>query len=210
MDGSSASTSRRTNSRRLLQLRHAGRPALAGRVAAIGLVSVPVVAQAQPPAPPPPTGAAACNLVSQADVSYVVGWTVPAPQVVSSTQIFDKKDKISGTFTECTYGSITAGVAKVVVLTYEALSAPVPAAVEKIDLQAAQKESGGSLKVTRYKGLGHPAWLFRSTSAGGPAELIVIKDRQYLASASVFSSLPKVKLAALADLAEKFYFPLTP
>jgi len=26
----------------------------------------------------------------------------------------------------------------------------------------------------------------------------------------VFSSLPKVKLAALADLAEKAYFPLTP
>jgi hypothetical protein len=46
--------------------------------------------------------------------------------------------------------------------------------------------------------------------AGGPSELIVIKDRQYLAGASVFSSLPKVKLATLADLAEKFYFPLTP
>ncbi len=74
-----------------------------GDCGAIGLVSVPVVAQAQPPAPPPPTGAAACNLVSQADVSYVVGWTVPAPQVGSSTQIFDKKDNISGTFTECTY-----------------------------------------------------------------------------------------------------------
>jgi hypothetical protein len=179
-------------------------------VAAIGLVSVPVVAQAQPPAPPPPTGAAACNLVSHFDVSYVVGWAVPAPQAVSSTEIFDKTDNISGTFTECTYGSLTSGVTKVVVLNYEALSAPVPAAVEKSDLQAVQNESGGSFKVTRYKGLGHPAWLFRSTSAGGPAELIVIKNRQYLAGASVFSSLPKVKLAALADLAEKFYFPLTP
>jgi hypothetical protein len=38
----------------------------------------------------------------------------------------------------------------------------------------------------------------------------VIKDRQYLVGASVFSSLSKVRLAALADLAEKFYFPLTP
>jgi hypothetical protein len=36
MDGSPASTPRRRNSRRLLQLRHAGRPALAGIVAAIG------------------------------------------------------------------------------------------------------------------------------------------------------------------------------
>jgi len=209
MDGSPPRAPRRGNSRRLLQLRHAGRPALAGIVAAIGLVSVPVVAQAKPPAPTPPTGAAACNLVSPADVSYVVGWTVPAPQVVSGTQIFDKKDGTSGTFTECTYGSLT-DVAKVVGLTYEALSAPVPAAVEKADLRAAQKESGGYLKLTRYKGLGYPAWLFKSTSAGGPAELIVIKDRQYLAGASVFSSLPKVKLAVLADLAEKFYFPLTP
>jgi len=88
-------------------------------VAAIGLVSVPMVAQAQPPAPPPPTGAAACNLVSQADVSYVVGWTVPAPQVVSSTQIFDKKENISGTVTECSYGSLTGlGVLKAVLLTY--------------------------------------------------------------------------------------------
>ena len=95
-------------------------------------------------------------------------------------------------------------------LTYEALSAPVPAAVEKADLKAAQTATGGTFKLTRYKGLGHPAWLLRSTLAGGPAELIVIKDRQYLAGASVFSSLPKVKLAALADLAEKFYFPLTP
>jgi hypothetical protein len=129
---------------------------------------------------------------------------------VSSTRVFDKRDNISGTITECTYGSPISGVTKVVVLTYEALSAPVPAAVEKSDLQAVQKEGGGSFKVTRYKGLGHPAWLFRSTSTGGPAELIVIKDRQYLAGASVFSSLPKVKLAALADLAEKFYFPLTP
>jgi len=210
MDGSPASTPRRRNARRLLQLRRAVRPALAGIVAAIGLVSVPVVAQAQPPAPPPPAGAAACNLVSQADVSYVVGWTVPAPQVLSNTQIFDKKEKISGTYTECTYGSLTSGLTKVVVLTYEALSAPVPAAAVKADLQAAQKEGGGSFKVTRYKGLGHPAWLFRSTSAGGPSELIVIKDRRYLASASVLSSLSKVRLAALADLAEKFYFPLTP
>jgi len=211
MDGPPASTPRRRNSRRLLQLRHAGRPALAGIVAAIGLVSVPVVAQAQPPAPTPPTGAAACNLVSQADVSYVVGWTVPAPQVLSSTQVFDKKDNISGTVTECTYGSLTGlDLTKVVVLTYEALSAQVPASVEKADLRAAQKESGGSLKLTRYNGLGHPAWLLRSTLAGGPSELIVIKDRQYLAGASVFSSLPKVKLATLADLAEKFYFPLTP
>jgi len=144
-------------------------------------------------------------------VSYVVGWTVPAPQVVSSTQIFDKKENISGTVTECSYGSLTGlGITKVVLLTYEALSAQVPASVEKSDLQAAQKESGGSVKLTRYNGLGHPAWLLRSTSAGGPSELIVIKDRQYLAAASVFSSLSKVRLAALADLAEKFYFPLTP
>ncbi len=138
MGGSPASTPRRRNSRRLLQLRHAWRPALAGIVAAIGLVSVPVVAQAKPPAPPPPTGAAACNLLSQADVSYVVGWTVPAPQAVSSTQIFDKKNGISGTFTECIYGSLISGVTKVVELTYEALSAPVPAAVEKADQKAAQ------------------------------------------------------------------------
>jgi hypothetical protein len=149
--------------------------------------------------------------VSSLDVSYVVGRTVPAPQVVSGTQIFDQKDNISGTFTECTYGSLSGlAVTKAVVLTYEALSGPVPASVEKADLQAAENKSGGSLKVTRYNGLGHPAWLLKGTFAGGPAELIVIKDRQYLASASVFSSLPKVKLAALADLAEKFYFPLTP
>ena len=211
MDGSPASAPPRRNSRRQLHLRQAGRPALAGIVATIGLVSVPVVAQAQPPAPPPPTGAAACNLVSQADVSYVVGRTVPPLQVVSSTQVFDKRYNISGTLTECTYGSLTGlSITKVVVLTYEALSAPVPAALEKADLQAAQKDSGGSLKLTRYKGLGHPAWLFRSTSAGGPSALIVIKDRQYLVGASVFSSLSKARLAALADLAEKFYFPLTP
>ena len=103
-----------------------------------------------------------------------------------------------------------SGVTKVVLLTYEALSAPVPAAVEKTDLQAAQKEGGGFFKVTRYNGLGHPAWLLRSTLAGGAAELIVIKDRQYLAGAFVFSGLSKVKLAALADLAETAYFPLTP
>ena len=46
-------------------------------------------------------------------------------------------------------------------VSYEALSEPVPAAVGKIDLQAAQNESGGSFKVTRYKGLGHPAWLLK-------------------------------------------------
>ena len=211
MDGSPARTPPRRNSRRRLHLRHAVCPALAGIVAAIGLVSVPIVAQAQPPAPPPPTGAAACNLVSQADVSYAVGWTVPAPQVVSSTQVFDKREKISGTYTECTYGSLTGlSITKVVVLTYEALSAQVPASLEKADLRAAQRESGGSFKLTRYNGLGHPAWLLRSTSPGGPSALIVIKDRQYLVSASVFSSLSKVRLAALADLAEKFYFPLTP
>jgi hypothetical protein len=149
--------------------------------------------------------------VSSADVSYAVGWTVPAPQAASSTQIFDKRDNISGTFTECTYGSLTGlGLTKVVVLTYEALSAPVPAAVEKMDLQKAQSESGGTLKVVRYNGLGHPAWLLKSTAAGGSAELIVIKDRRYLAGALVFARLSKVRLAALADLAEKFYFPLTP
>jgi hypothetical protein len=149
--------------------------------------------------------------VSSLDVSYVVGRTVPAPQVVSGTQIFDQKDNISGTFTECTYGSLSGlAVTKAVVLTYEALSAPVPASVEKADLQAAENKSGGSLKVTRYNGLGHPAWLLKGTFAGGPAELIVIKDRQYLADASVFSSLSKVRLAAMADLAERAYFPLTP
>ncbi len=205
MDSLPASTPRRSNSRRLLQLRQAGRPALAGIVTAIGLVSVPVIAQAQPPAPPPPTGAAACNLVSQIDVSYVVGWTVPAPKVSSGTQTFDKKDNISGTFTECTYGSLTS--TKVVLLTYEALSAPVPAAVEKTDLRA---DSGGTFKVTRYKGLGHPAWLLSTTFPGAAAELFVIKDRHYLVDAAAISSLPKVRLAALADLAEKAYFPLTP
>jgi hypothetical protein len=211
MDGSPASIPRRRNARSPFQLRHAGRPALAGIVAAIGVLSLPVVAQAQPPAPAPPSGAAACNLVSSLDVSYVVGRTVPAPQVVSGTQIFDQKDNISGTFTECTYGSLSGlAVTKAVVLTYEALSAPVPASVEKADLQAAENKSGGSLKVTRYNGLGHPAWLLKGTFAGGPAELIVIKDRQYLADASVFSSLSKVRLAALADLAERAYFPLTP
>jgi hypothetical protein len=102
------------------------------------------------------------------------------------------------------------GLTKVVVLTCEALSAPVPAAVEKMDLQKEQSESGGTLKVVRYNGLGHPAWLLKSTSAGGPAELIVIKDRQYLAGASVYAKLSKVRLATLANLAEKFYFPLTP
>jgi len=211
MDGSPVSTPRRRNSKCLLQLRRAGRRALTAIVAAIGLVSVPVVAQAQPPAPPPPSGAAACNLVSALDVSYVVGRTVPAPQVASGTQIFDKKDNISGTVTECTYGSITGlAITKAVLLTYEALSAQVPASVEKADLQAPQKESGGAVKVTRYNGLGHPAWIIRSTAADGASELIVIKDRQYLASATVYSSLSKVRLAALADLAEKAYFPLTP
>jgi hypothetical protein len=216
MDASPASIPRRRNSRRLhplqfRQRRTAGRSALAGIVAAIGLVSLPVVAQAQPPAPPPPSGAAACNLVSDSLVSYVVGRTVPAPQVASGTQIFDKNDNISGTVTECTYGSLTGlGVTKDVLLTYEALSAQVPASVEKADLQAAETKSGGTLKVTRYNGLGHPAWLLKSTFAGGPAGLIVIKDRQYLAGAYVYSSLSKVRLAALATLAERAYFPLTP
>jgi len=64
----------------------------------------------------------------------------PGPQVVSSTQIFDKEDNISGAYTECTYGSLTgSGVTKAVVLTYEALSAQVPASVEKADLQAAER-----------------------------------------------------------------------
>jgi len=210
MDGSPASTPRQRNSRRLPQLRHAGRPALAGIVAAIGLVSVPVVAQAQPPAPAPPTGAAACNLVSQLDVSYVVGWTVPAPQVGSGTQIFDKKDNISGSFTDCTYGSLTPVDTKEVVLVYEALSAQVPVSVEKTDLQAALTGGGDSFKLTRYQGLGHPAWILKSIFADGPNGLIVIKDRQYLAEAFVFPSLAKVRLAALADLAERAYFPRTP
>ncbi len=161
MDGSPASPPAWRNSRRPLHLRHAGRPALAGIVAAIGLVSVPVVAQAQPPVAPPPTGAAACNLVSQADVSYVVGRTVPAPQVVSSTQVFDKRYNISGTLTECTYGSLTGlSITKVVVLTYEALSAPVPAALEKADLQAAQKDSG-DLEFDALQGLGPPRLAFQ-------------------------------------------------
>jgi hypothetical protein len=147
--------------------------------------------------------------VSDTDVSYVVGRAVPAPQVSSSTQAFDKKADITGTFTDCTYGSLTSSsITKVVVLTYEALSAPVPATDEKADLREAR--DGGSFKVTRYLGLGHPAWLFRSTLAGGPEELTVIKDGQYLAGAAVFSSLSKVKLAALTNLAEKAYFPLTP
>jgi len=78
-------------------------------------------------------------------------------------------------------------------VSYEALSAPVPAAVGKIDLQAAQNESGGSFKVTRYKGLRPPAWLLKlgAPRPGGQLELIVIKDRQYLAGAFVFSSLRK-------------------
>jgi hypothetical protein len=42
--------------------------------------------------------------VSSADVSYAAGWTVPAPHAASRTQIFDKRDNISGTFTDCTYG----------------------------------------------------------------------------------------------------------
>ena len=210
MGGSPASTHRWRNSRRLRQPRHAGRKALAGIAAALGLLSAPVAAQAQPPAPPPPSGAAACDLVSALDVSYVVGRTVPAPEAQSSTRIFDKKDNISGTFTECTYGSLTS-FTKVVVITYEALSAPVPAAFIKSDLKAELGEIGGIFKVTRYNGLGHPAWLLRGTSAGQTAEeLVVIKDGQYLAGAIVFSSLSKVRLAALAGLAEKFYFPLTP
>jgi hypothetical protein len=72
MDASPASPPRRRNARCLLQFRHfryAGRQVLVGIVAGIGLVSVPTVAQAQPPAPAPPSGATACNLVSSADVS---------------------------------------------------------------------------------------------------------------------------------------------
>ncbi|HTW10365.1 MAG TPA: hypothetical protein VME46_22870 [Acidimicrobiales bacterium] len=215
MGSSPAGTQRWCNLRRLRQLRHAGRQALVGIAAALGLVSAPVVAQAQPPAPTPPTGAAACALVSALDVSYVVGWTVPAPEARSGTQIFDKRDNISGAFTDCTYGSLTSNsptsFAKVVIITYEALSAPVPAAFIKSDLKAELGEIGGIFKVTRYNGLGHPAWLLRGTSAGQTAEeLVVIKDGQYLAGAIVFSSLSKVRLAALAGLAEKFYFPLTP
>jgi hypothetical protein len=76
---------------------------------------------------------------------------------VSSTQVFDKRENISATVTECTYGSLVGpSITKVVVLTYEALSAPVPAALEKLDLEAAQKDIGGSLKLTRYKGLATP------------------------------------------------------
>jgi hypothetical protein len=143
-------------------------------------------------------------------VSYVVGWTVPAPQVGSGTQIFDKKDNISGSFTDCTYGSLTPVDTKEVVLVYEALSAQVPVSVEKTDLQAALTGGGDSFKLTRYQGLGHPAWILKSIFADGPNGLIVIKDRQYLAEAFVFPSLAKVRLAALADLAERAYFPRTP
>jgi hypothetical protein len=144
-------------------------------------------------------------------VSYAVGRTVPAPQVESSTYVFDKTENITGTFTDCTYGSLAGlGITKAVELTYEALSAQVPAALEKSDLQKEQSESGGTLKVTRYNGLGHPAWLLKSTYTGGPVGLIVIKDRQYLAGVLVFSSLSKARLAALATLAERAYFPLTP
>jgi hypothetical protein len=98
-----------------------------------------------------------------------------------------------------------------VVLTYGALPVPVPVptSLEKHDLLVAMTGSASAYNATRYNGLGHPAWLISSKYY--PLDgLVVIKDRQYITGLLVYPKLPKGRLAALADLAEKAYFPLTP
>jgi len=97
-----------------------------------------------------------CKAVSAAAVSHVVGYSLPAPTSTVNTQT-DKKLNITGTFTDCTYGTYGSG-SPTVDLVYETLSRAVPLSTFQQVIQATVKQMpGADISVKPYAGLGHPA-----------------------------------------------------
>jgi hypothetical protein len=193
--------------------------ALAGIVAAAGLVAGPAVAQAASRAPGMshsrasavrPAPASVCSKVSPAAVQGVVGWSVPAPVTNTYHNAANASDdEIASTETSCVYGHPTslATISQVVTLITSTASkslsaAQIQALVNKALATAAQHHVVATFKP--YPGLGVPAWYLDFSVQAFSIRGIVAGSGNHSFGAIVDSStLPTAKIASLAKLAEQ-------
>jgi len=156
-----------------------------------------------------------CKAVSAAAVSHVVGYSLPAPTSTVNMQT-DKKLNITGTFTDCTYGTYGSG-SPTVDLVYETLSRAVPLSTFQQVIQATGKQMpGADITVKPYAGLGHPALSVTITTRGSYSslgeEIAAVKGKKVAgADVEYLGRLPKAplplsKVAALTKLAMAKFF----
>jgi hypothetical protein len=155
----------------------------------------------------PTATAPICAAVTAASISKVVGYAVPAASSLKDTSIIDKKDGISATAVDCTYGkeTSTASIAKAVTLTYEQLSKRLSSSEIKQDLLNAQKQAvgGATLKTASYSGLGVPAFTISTADGGIELNFLLAINGTKIVGAEISQKTSTATLAALTKLALK-------
>jgi hypothetical protein len=146
-----------------------------------------------------------CNRVSAASVSAIVGFKVPAASQSTFTQkATPANHETSSVDTSCTYGSLTAGLKKTVLLEFSVASASfteaeIVASIKKVDV-----ESKTQYTIASYSGLGVPAYFLTQKQSGVDSEILSGLSGKDNFGAVVYSdTFPASKLAELAKLAEK-------
>lgn len=168
---------------------------------ALGLVAVPIVAQASPL--PARAGSGSCK-VSASAVAAIVGHSVPAGSWSKRNLKATKaNDEVSAVVTTCIYGSVMsmAALGKDVIIALEVTSKPLTGSELKHAFKQAQ-----ALKFVfmPYSGLGMKAFYYTFTDAGIPIQGIVAINGTTIYSSALYTKKATVsQLAALVRLAEK-------
>ena len=168
---------------------------------ALGLVAVPIAAQASPL---PALAASTCAKVSAASVAAVVGHTVPAGTLsTNNLKPTRADDEVSAVVTSCIYGSVTSltALGKDVVVGFEVTSRALTGTELMRSLSQAQV-----LKFVfkPYAGLGMKAFYYIFTDGSIPIQGIAAIDGTKIYSSALYTKTPAVaQLAALVRLAEK-------
>ena len=157
-----------------------------------------------------PLPSSICSKVSPASVSAIVGYSVPAATLSTSTLKATKQNSgISAVVTTCTFGAQTsmAALLKDVTLTFEVTSKPMTTSEMQHAMQPViAKAATASMKIKfiPYSGLGVPAFYFSLTAAGITGQGIYgVGGTRWFGASVETKTLSKSKLAALAKLAEK-------
>lgn len=195
---------------------HRTRRVLAGATATIGLLAVPgVVAAAARPAGHlvAASSASLCAGVSAAAVSSVVGYTLPAAVVTSSSGKWGTSTTIHSSTTTCTYGAPNpmATTGQGVALAYDKLSSPPPKGEAVADLKAslarAEKEMppGGKVTWKLSTQYGIPSLYFKTSFTEQSVTITLEFEFGWkgtkVAGAYALSDIARSKLAALEKLA---------
>jgi hypothetical protein len=150
--------------------------------------------------------ASICDKVSAAQVSAIVGHSVPSPTQSVVHLPADKNDyEISSVDTSCTYGSdkSLAGIAKAVTLDISVSAKPFTEAEILASTKKAEELSHSAFKLVSYSGLGVPGFYLTETADGLHLEVLSGISGTHSFGAAVDSTLAMSKLVELAKLAAK-------